>query len=53
MTSTALAIDPDIDPRQRKALVEGQHDFTSITATIAGVSERRKPPLATSPSRPS
>jgi Ni/Fe-hydrogenase subunit HybB-like protein len=45
-TASAIAIDPDIDPRQRKSLVEGDHDFTSITASIANVAERPKPPKA-------
>ena len=44
--ASAIVIDPDIDPRQRKSLVEGDHDFTSITASIANVAERPKPPKA-------
>src|ERR1700679_541536 len=34
------------DPRFRAPLVTGNNDFTSITATVAGVMERPAPPKA-------
>ena len=41
--TTITVIDEPEDPAERALLVEGQHDFASVTAAIARVSEQKIP----------
>jgi len=47
MTATRVAplqvVDEPENPLQRAPLVEGKNDFASVTATIAGVAEKKTP----------